>query len=84
MERLHLHTVQQLQLELEDARQRIGTSADELRVSNNSSQFAHAANHPEANGSLTSTGNSKALTNGNVENLSSYVSTGNASTQVQV
>uniref|UniRef100_A0A5B7B017 DUF7725 domain-containing protein n=1 Tax=Davidia involucrata TaxID=16924 RepID=A0A5B7B017_DAVIN len=86
MERLHMHTIQQLQLELADARERTGTYSDEPRVSqtnlkdvpqfglNNGSQL-------DVNGSGTQSGNSGVFPNGNAESVSSFVSTGNASTQ---
>ncbi|KAL6972158.1 hypothetical protein U1Q18_031846 [Sarracenia purpurea var. burkii] len=86
MERLHLHTIQQLQLELADARERVGTSPDESRVSqtssNDASQFGqNNGSQLDVNGSGTPVENSGVLPNGNAENVSSFVSTGNASTQ---
>ncbi|KAK9994869.1 hypothetical protein SO802_024572 [Lithocarpus litseifolius] len=38
MERLHMHTIQQLQLELADARERSGTYSDESRISQTNSK----------------------------------------------
>ncbi|KAK9291458.1 hypothetical protein L1049_019406 [Liquidambar formosana] len=86
MDRLHLHTIQQLQLELADARERSGTYADESRVSQtnlkDSSQLGqNNGSQLDGNGSVTSTGNSGILPNGNADNVPSFVSTGNASTQ---
>ncbi|GMY07603.1 hypothetical protein FCV25MIE_02842 [Fagus crenata] len=87
MERLHMHTIQQLQLELADARERSGTYSDESRISQTNSkdvsQFGQSnGNQLDANGGGgTSGGNSGVLPNGNSDNVSSFASTGNASTQ---
>ncbi|TYJ12398.1 hypothetical protein E1A91_A11G347000v1 [Gossypium mustelinum] len=56
MERLHLHTVHQLQLELADARERKGTYSDESRITQANSkdlpQFGqHNGNQVDSNGS---------------------------------
>lgn len=82
-----MHTVQQLQLELADARERSGTFTDELRISQENSkdvsQFGHSnGNQLDTNGGGTSVGNTGAVPNGNSDNVSSFASAGNASTQV--
>ncbi|XP_028055007.1 uncharacterized protein LOC114298138 [Camellia sinensis] len=87
MERLHLHTIQQLQLELADARERSGTYTEESRVSQTNSNDAlqygqNNGNQLDVDGGVTTNSNSGDLPNGNVENVTSFVSTGNASTQV--
>lgn len=79
-----MHTVQQLQLELADARQRSGTYTDESRVANSTSKDAsqfgrNNGNQIEMN---MSNGNTGALPNGNPEDVSSFSSTVNASNQV--
>ncbi|GMP24991.1 hypothetical protein CsSME_00002063 [Camellia sinensis var. sinensis] len=86
MERLHLHTVQQLQVEQADAREKSGTYPDESHVSQTNSKDAsqfgqNDGNQLDVNGIVTPSANSGVLPNGNVENVSSFVSTGNASTQ---
>ncbi|KAL7003676.1 hypothetical protein U1Q18_004825 [Sarracenia purpurea var. burkii] len=86
MERLHLQTIQQLQLELTDARERSGTYPDESHVSQtnskNASQFGQSNGiQQNINGIIMPSVNSVGLPNGNAENVSSFVSTGNASTQ---
>ncbi|KAF5947474.1 hypothetical protein HYC85_013431 [Camellia sinensis] len=86
MERLHLHTIQQLQLELADARERSGTYTEESRVSQTNSNDAlqygqNNGNQLDVDGGVTTNSNSGDLPNGNVENVTSFVSTGNASTQ---
>ena len=88
MERLHMHTIQQLQLELADARERSGTYSDESRISQTNSkdvsQFGQSnGNQLDANGGGgTSGGNSGVLPNGNSDKVSSFASTGNAPAQV--
>ncbi|XP_050385247.1 uncharacterized protein LOC126801826 isoform X2 [Argentina anserina] len=84
MERHHMHTVQQLQLELADARQRSGTYTDESRVANSTSKEASQFGRNNGNqiGMNTSNGNTGALPNGNPEDVSSFSSTVNASSQV--
>ncbi|CAL5323399.1 unnamed protein product [Camellia sinensis] len=86
MERLHLHTVQQLQVEQADAREKSGTYPDESLVSQTNSKDAsqfgqNDGNQLDVNGIVTPSANSGVLPNGNVENVSSFVSTSNASTQ---
>ncbi|KAA8533551.1 hypothetical protein F0562_031015 [Nyssa sinensis] len=87
MERLHMHTIQQLQLELADARERTGTYSDEPHVSQTNSNDVHQFGHNngsqlDVNGSSTHSGNSGVFPNGNAENVPSFVSAGNASPQV--
>ncbi|PON81202.1 RNA polymerase II degradation factor [Trema orientale] len=87
MERLHMHTIQQLQIELADARERSGTFTDETRISQENSkdvsQFGqNDGNQLEMSGGGTSSGSNVALPNGNSDNVTSYASTGNASSQV--
>ncbi|XP_062147780.1 uncharacterized protein LOC133856742 isoform X2 [Alnus glutinosa] len=86
MERLHLHTLQQLHLELADARERSGTYNGESRLSQTNSkdvsQFAQSnGNQLDGNRGGTSGGNSGVLPNGNSDNVSSFASTDDASTQ---
>ncbi|GFZ06358.1 hypothetical protein Acr_18g0005530 [Actinidia rufa] len=86
MERLHLHTVQQLQLELADARGKSGTYPDESHVSQTISKDAsqigqNNGNQLDVNGSSIPVANSGSLPNGSLENVSSFVSAGNASAQ---
>lgn len=87
MERLHLHTLQQLHLELADARERSGTYNGESRLSQTNSkdvsQFAQSnGNQLDGNRGGTLGGNSGVLPNGNSDNVSSFASTDDASTQV--
>ncbi|KAI4307045.1 hypothetical protein L6164_030276 [Bauhinia variegata] len=87
MERLHLHTIQQLQLELADAREKSGTYSDESRLSQTSSkknviQFGQEnGNQFDINGGSTSGGNTGLLPNEKSDNAPQFASTGNASTQ---
>ncbi|PSS32963.1 Interaptin like [Actinidia chinensis var. chinensis] len=86
MERLHLHTVQQLQLELADAREKCGTYPDESHVSQTISKGAsqigqNNGNQLDANGSSIPVANSGSLPNESPENVSSFVSAGNGSAQ---
>lgn len=88
MERLHAHTIQQLQLELADARERSGTYPDETHISQTNSkdspQFGqNNGNQLDINGSIMPSANSGGLPTGNAENVSSFISTGNASTEVE-
>ncbi|PRQ60559.1 hypothetical protein RchiOBHm_Chr1g0382631 [Rosa chinensis] len=84
MERHHMHTVQQLQLELADARQRNGTYTDESRAANSTSKDASQFGRNNGNqiDINTSNGNPGALPNGNSQVVSSFSSTVNASSQV--
>ncbi|GLT66648.1 hypothetical protein SLA2020_390030 [Shorea laevis] len=86
MERLHLHTIQQLHLELADARERSGTYNGESHLSQTNSkdvsQFVQSnGNQLDGNRGGTSGGNSGVLPNGNSDNVTSFASTDNASTQ---
>lgn len=86
MERLHLHTIQQLQHELADARERSGTFTDDSCVSQknskDASQFsANNENQLDAN-RVALSANTSILPNGNSDNAESFASSGNASTQV--
>ncbi|XP_038708807.1 uncharacterized protein LOC120003788 [Tripterygium wilfordii] len=87
MERVHVHVLQQLQLELADARERRRTFNDEPHVlqsnSKDVSQFSHNnVNHLNVNGGGDgSNANTGALPNGIMDNLSSFVPSGNRSTQ---
>ncbi|GFY81795.1 hypothetical protein Acr_02g0000350 [Actinidia rufa] len=86
MERVHLHRIQQIQLELADSKKRSGTYPDDSHVSQTSSidapQFGlNNGNQLDENGSVSPPEHSGALPNGNVEIISSYVSTGNAKVQ---
>ncbi|KAF5442664.1 hypothetical protein F2P56_035298 [Juglans regia] len=86
MERIHLHTIQQLQLELTDARERSGTYSDESGLSQKNSkdvsQFGQGnGNQRDADGGGTSGGNSGVLSSGNSGSASSFASSGNPSTQ---
>ncbi|KAL8160383.1 hypothetical protein V2J09_001920 [Rumex salicifolius] len=86
MERLHMQTVQQLQLELSEAREKKGTYGDESHVSiaKSSDMPQHEqtnGNHLEANESGSSSANSASASHGNSENTHSIASSGNASAQ---
>ncbi|KAJ0103056.1 hypothetical protein Patl1_05563 [Pistacia atlantica] len=88
MERLHLHTIQQLQHELADARERSGTFTDESRISQKNSkdvpQFGqNNGSQLDANGGGTMNSSGGPLPNGNSDNAASFASSGNASTQVE-
>ncbi|GAV73244.1 hypothetical protein CFOL_v3_16730 [Cephalotus follicularis] len=86
MERLHMHTIQQLQLELADARERSGTYAEESRISQTNSKDVSPigkcnGNQLDTNGVGATNANTGVLQNGNPENVPSFASTGNATTQ---
>ncbi|XP_038874311.1 uncharacterized protein LOC120067016 isoform X4 [Benincasa hispida] len=83
MERLHVHALQQLQLELADARERSGTYNDESNISQTSSKDVSQYGQTNGNqlGGAASTGNNGALSNGNPENVQSFNLTGNSSIQ---
>ncbi|KAM7272726.1 hypothetical protein ACFE04_027389 [Oxalis oulophora] len=86
MDRVHMHTVQQLQLELADARQRSGAYTDESRISHMNSkdvgQFGQTnVNQLDVNSTSSNTG---ILSNGDSENIQSYATSGNASIQEHV
>ncbi|KAG7980416.1 hypothetical protein I3843_05G181600 [Carya illinoinensis] len=85
-DRHHLHTMQQLQLELADARERSGTYNDEPGLSQTKSKDVSQFDQSngiqlDANGGGTLSGNSAVLPNGNSGNVSSFASTGNSSAQ---
>ncbi|XP_060963496.1 uncharacterized protein LOC133033005 isoform X1 [Cannabis sativa] len=87
LERHHMHSIQQLQLELADARERSGAFTQESRVSQENSNDASGygqnnGNQLDMNGGGTSSGSNAALSNGNADNATSFTSTGNASSQV--
>jgi len=88
MERVHLHAIQQLQLELADARERSGTFNDDSRMSqinskNNVTQFGQEnGSQFDLNGSNASGGNNGLLPSESTANDGPFVSTGNASIQV--
>lgn len=82
-----MHTVQQLQLELADARERSGSYSDESHLSQGKSKdlsnfSQNNGNQLDVNGSAASHANNGTLSNGNVNNSSSFASTGNATNQV--
>ncbi|XP_075513310.1 uncharacterized protein LOC142548709 isoform X1 [Primulina tabacum] len=82
MERLHMH-IQQLQLELADARERSGSHSDGSQVSQTNPKDVPIAQNnggqPEGNGLPSE--NSGSLLNGNSENVLSLASGGHSSTQ---
>ncbi|XP_054788775.1 uncharacterized protein LOC129294428 isoform X2 [Prosopis cineraria] len=78
MERLHLHAIQQLQLELVEARERSGTYNEK-----NSSQFGQDnGSQFGVNGSSTSNGNNGLLANENSDSVQPFASNGNAAIQI--
>ncbi|GAB2293925.1 hypothetical protein Dimus_028139 [Dionaea muscipula] len=86
MERLHVQTIQQLQLELAAAREKSGQFNDELRISQtNLKDVSHFVqnngSHCEADGAGTPNGSAAGLQNGNSGNSESFVSSGNVFTQ---
>ncbi|KAK6250797.1 hypothetical protein SCA6_004802 [Theobroma cacao] len=88
MERLHLHTVHQLQLELADARERNGSYTDESHISQANSkdlsQFGqNNGNQVDSNGSGATNANAGVISNGTSDNVQSFASAGNAPTQNQ-
>ncbi|XVF12744.1 hypothetical protein REPUB_Repub08aG0145900 [Reevesia pubescens] len=85
MERLHLHTIHQLQLELADIRERNGTFTDESHISQANSkdlyQFGqNNGNQVDSNGSDATNTNTGAISNGASDNVQSFASAGNAPT----
>jgi hypothetical protein len=89
MERLHLHAIQQLQLELADARERTGTYHDDSRMSQVNSK-SNVAQYGQENGSQFDLnggnapgGNNGLLTNENSENGPQFSTSGNPSIQVR-
>ncbi|KAF7816640.1 uncharacterized protein G2W53_030609 [Senna tora] len=90
MERLHLHAIQQLQLELADARERSGAYNDDSRMAQmnsekNVSQIGQDNGHQfDVNGSNTANGNNGFLPNENSDSDPLFASTGNGSIQVVI
>lgn len=84
-----MHTIQQLQLELADARERSGAYNDDSRMSQtssnkNASQFGQDnGNQFDVNGGISSGGNNGLLPNENSDNVPPFASSGNASAQVR-
>lgn len=78
MERLHLHTVQQLHLELADARERSGPYTEESRISQTNSKdmskFGQSnGNQLDVNANGATSANDGPLPNGNADNASNQV-----------
>ncbi|KAK9009927.1 hypothetical protein V6N11_036449 [Hibiscus sabdariffa] len=85
MERLHLHAIHQLQLELAAARERNSSTADESHApqakSEDSSQFGKSnGNQVDSNGSV-STNNTWLISNGASDSVQSFTSDGNVPTE---
>ncbi|GMI71632.1 hypothetical protein like AT5G53620 [Hibiscus trionum] len=85
MERLHLHTIHQLQFELAAARERNSSYTDESHASQakseDLSQFGKSnGNQVDSNGSV-STNNAWAISNGASDSVQSFTSDGNAPTE---
>ncbi|KAL2339563.1 hypothetical protein Fmac_007503 [Flemingia macrophylla] len=89
MERVHLHAIQQLQLELADARERNGSYNDDSRMpqmnsKNNATQFGQEnGSQYDLNGGNASGGNNGLLPSETTDNGPSFGSTGNASIQTE-
>ncbi|CAL0327510.1 unnamed protein product [Lupinus luteus] len=87
MERLHLHTIQKLQLELTEARERSGTYSDDSQMSqmnskNDVTQFGQdSGNQFDVNGGSASGGNNGRLSNESSDNVPPFASSGNATMQ---
>ncbi|XWS61401.1 hypothetical protein CRYUN_Cryun07bG0123100 [Craigia yunnanensis] len=78
MERLHLHTIHQLQLELADARERNGSYTDESHISQANSkdlsQFGqNNVNQVDSNGSGATNANTGVISNGASDNVQSFL-----------
>lgn len=87
MERVHLHTIQQLQIELADTRERTGTYNDDSRISqisskSNVAQYGQENGNQFDNGDNASGGNTGLLTNENSDNGPPFSTSGNPSVQV--
>ncbi|GMI76516.1 hypothetical protein like AT5G53620 [Hibiscus trionum] len=83
MERLHLHTVHQLQLELADVRERNGSYIDEShmsqRKSKDLSQFGqNNGQQVDSNGSGAASADTAVISTGPSDNVQSFVSASNA------
>ncbi|KAK4277620.1 hypothetical protein QN277_015592 [Acacia crassicarpa] len=89
MERVHVHAMHQLQLELADARERSGAYNDDSRMSQTSSKqnatqlVQDNGNQFDVNGSSSSGGNNSLLPNRSSENGLPIASTGNAPIQTE-
>ncbi|XP_019437334.1 PREDICTED: serine/threonine-protein kinase dst2-like isoform X7 [Lupinus angustifolius] len=86
MERLHLHTIQQLQLELAEARERSGTYSDDSQMNskNDVTQFGQdSGNQFDLNGGSASGGNNGHLSNQSSDNVPPFASSSNATIQEQ-
>lgn len=88
MERHHLQTIQQLQLELAEARERNGIYTEDSRMAlSNSKDVApyvqNKGNQFSVNESGTLNGNSGIIPNGNLDGAPPFVSSGNGSTKVR-
>ncbi|XP_024968985.1 uncharacterized protein LOC112508550 [Cynara cardunculus var. scolymus] len=75
MERLHMHTLQQLEIELSEARERSGTYSDGSRTTQthvkDTSHFLHSnGSQLEASGGSSPAGDSRGLQNGDAEIVS--------------
>ncbi|GAB2228539.1 hypothetical protein Droror1_Dr00022659 [Drosera rotundifolia] len=86
MERLHMQTIQQLQLELADARGKSGRYNDEQQISQtNSVDVSHFVQnngtHHEVDGASSPTESAGSLQNGNSDKVQSFVSSGNGVVQ---
>lgn len=88
MERHHLHTIQQLQLELADSRERSGAYNDDSRMSqinsnNNVNQYGQEnASQFDLNGGNASGGNNGLHPNESSDNVPPFASTSNPQIQV--
>ncbi|KAJ4956582.1 hypothetical protein NE237_013365 [Protea cynaroides] len=86
IERMRLHTIQQLQLELAAARERSGIYNDESRMAHAAAKDAspfgqNRGSQFNVTESGTLNGNSGAPLNGNVDNVAPFVTSGNSSTK---
>lgn len=89
MERLHLHTIHQLQLELADVRERNGSYTDESQMSQTKSkdlsQFGQTnGKQVDSNGSCATNANTGIISNGASDNVQTFVSPGNAPNPVKL
>ncbi|KAL5726765.1 hypothetical protein ACHQM5_000028 [Ranunculus cassubicifolius] len=88
MERHHLQSIQQLQLELADARQRSAVYTEDASADHSNSEEASSFGQTKgtqfnANSAGTSSGNPGILANGNVDEYPSFAAMGNASTKAE-
>ncbi|OMO97807.1 hypothetical protein COLO4_14351 [Corchorus olitorius] len=88
LERLHLHTIHQLQLELAEARERNGSYTDESHISQANSkdlsQYGqNNGNQVDSNGSGAKNANAGVNSNGTTDNVQSFALAGSATTQNQ-